>query len=171
MSSEYPSWLLNLQVRKPTHNRTILGCLFALCISKTARLTGKSYWISGTQLLQKYRRHPPQNCRRQMGDTKQVHYKGPTTTSIRYYGTNFSHRGNLVPGICASLYWTSGANPIWRSGLAEGYTMRQCTVPLDQAVDRDSPGHSCEVLHSLTTSFQKKDTWIIFNQLFSSWTQ
>jgi len=44
---------------------------------------------------------------------------------------------------------------IWRSGLAEVYTLRQRTVPLDQAVDRDSPGHSCEVLHSITTSLLK----------------
>jgi hypothetical protein len=45
---------------------------------------------------------------------------------------------------------------IWRSGLAEGYTMRQCTLPLDQTVDRDSPGRRCEVLHSHSTSFKKK---------------
>ena len=146
--------MLNLQVRKLAYNRTVLGCLSPLFISKTARLTGKSYRTSGAQLLQKYRSHPPQNCRRQKGDKKQVPCKGPTTTSIRHYDTNFSHRGNLVPGICASLYGTSGANPdleVRSSGIIHSAAV-YCSARRN--LDRDSPGHSCEVLHSFTTSFQ-----------------
>ena len=108
VSSDYPSWLLNLQVRNQRIPEQFWDvCL--LCVSR--KLTRKSYWTSGAQILLKYRIHPPQNYRRQKGDTQKVPYWGPTTTTIRYYGTNFNRHGNLAPEICAFLYWTSVANP------------------------------------------------------------